>query len=113
MTAFIAEVVDRHVEEAAILWCRRDCATAEPHFNLGDLARLDGQVEAQIDGMQVAESESLEAAWTVCQRELRWNAPGEVFAAAVLAGESNRSRRIAEVTTAAHHCYDCSRALVA
>jgi uncharacterized protein (TIGR02270 family) len=113
MSNVIAEVIDRHVEEAAILWCRRDCAAGEPHFTLGDLMHLDCQLEAQIDGMRVAEAESSDAAWTVCQQELRWNAPGEVFAAAVLAGESNRSRRIVEVTTVAHHCYDCSRALVA
>lgn len=112
MNHVIAEVVDQHVEEAALLWCRRDLAIGEPHFTLADLARLDDQLAAHLDGICIAERDTPGTGWNVCRRELRWQSPGEVFAATVLACESYTSRRVAEALKAASHCYDCSRACV-
>ena len=40
-----------------------------------------------------------EEGWQLCRKELDWKEPGEVFAAAVLAFESEDEKRIAEVVT--------------
>jgi uncharacterized protein (TIGR02270 family) len=108
----IAQVVDQHVEEAAILWLRRDCAVEEPHFKLEDVAQLDGQLDAHLDGMRIAEADSPGAGWQACERELKWNGPGEVFPAAILAWESNDPERIERVMQAARKSHECFRVLV-
>jgi uncharacterized protein (TIGR02270 family) len=86
-------VVNQHTEEAAILWLRRDRAVDEPHYNLADLAKVDGQVEGHIDGLRIAG----DAAWDVCCQELKWEEPGGVFAASALALEDGQTDRIQSV----------------
>jgi uncharacterized protein (TIGR02270 family) len=112
LNSTILNVVERHAEEAAIVWRRRDRAVGEPQFGLNDLARVDDQLEAHIDGLRIADEDASKQTWSVCERELRWQQPGEVFAAAIRAWESGKKQRIQRVTKAAAHCYDCSRALV-
>ena len=50
----IAEVVSQHAEEAASLWLLRSDALRAPHYVLKGIAKLDGQVEAHLDGLRVA-----------------------------------------------------------
>jgi uncharacterized protein (TIGR02270 family) len=102
-------VLDQHAEEAAILWLRRDWAVDQPHYTLADLAKLDGQLDAQLDGLRIGG----QAAWEICRQELRWGEPGEVFAAALLAFESGAQDRIKTVLEAASESYELSRAAVA
>ena len=90
-------VIQQHAEEAAILWLRRDHAVGEPHYSLADLAKLDDQLEAHIDGLRIAGDDG----WEICQQELSWEEPGEVFAAAVLALESGNAERIARCSRSA------------
>jgi hypothetical protein len=52
----IAEIVSQHAEEAAFLWLLRSNAVGAPHYSLKDLAKLDGRVEAHLDGLRVAGS---------------------------------------------------------
>jgi uncharacterized protein (TIGR02270 family) len=108
----LSQVIDQHVEEAAILWLRRGWAAGQPHFKLEDLAQLDQQLEAHLDGMRVAEADAPGAAWEACERELAWNGAGEVFPMAILAWESSASARIERVKRAATHSRDHYRALV-
>ena len=108
----IVEIVERHVEEAALLWLRRDRAVSSSRFRLADLLRLEEQLEAHIDGLRVAESELPGAAWEVCERELGWSGPGEIFPAAMLAFESGKEENIRNVMTSAAKSHECFRALV-
>jgi len=108
----VFQVVCQHVEEAAILWLRRDWAMTEPHYTLDDLAKLDGQLDAHLDGLRVAEAAAPAAAWELCREELRWQEPGEVFAAAVLALESAESERLGNVLDLAAASCELSRPLV-
>jgi len=48
----IPHIIDQHAEEAAFLWLLRHNAIYAPHYNLKDLAKLDGRVEAHIDGFE-------------------------------------------------------------
>ena len=50
----IDEIVSQHAEEAALLWLPRSNAVSAPHYSLKDLAKLDGRVEAHLDGLRVA-----------------------------------------------------------
>ena len=92
----IDEVVLQHAEEAAFQWILRDAAVGAPHYDLKDLAELDDKVEAHLDGLRVAG----EAGWGVCEQELGWDEPGEVFAASVMAFESGDQERIERVLEA-------------
>jgi uncharacterized protein (TIGR02270 family) len=86
-------VVAEHAEEAAFLWLLRDQATAAPHYTLADLTRLDGRVEAHLDGLRVAGP----AGHAKCAEGLGLGGPGEVFAAAILALEGRDAARHAPV----------------
>ncbi|HZN62453.1 MAG TPA: TIGR02270 family protein [Planctomycetota bacterium] len=90
-------VIEQHAEEAAFLWLNRSDATGEPHYSLADLAKLDGRVEAHLDGLRIAGEEG----WKLCRDALGADEPtGEVFAAAVLAFESGVADRIDAVLEA-------------
>lgn len=86
-------VLEQHAEEAAFLWLLRDAAVGEPHYDLPSLARLDGRVEAHVDGLRVAG----DAAWPLVKAALAHEEPGEAFAAASLAFESGDPARIKTV----------------
>ena len=83
------EVIDQHSEEAAFLWTQRDQAVASPRYTLKHLAKLDGRVEAHVDGLRVA----AEVGWETCLAVLGAG-PGEVFAGAILAFGSGDASRI-------------------
>ncbi len=87
MLKVIPEIVSQHAEEAAFLWGQRANAVHAPHYLLNDLIRLDGRVEAHLDGLRV----NGDPAWELIKAV---DGPGAVFAAAVLALESGKDERI-------------------
>jgi len=89
----ITEIVSQHAEEAAFLWLLRSNAIRQPHYALKDLAKLDGRVEAHLDGLRVAG----EPGWELCKAALGNEEAGEVFAASVMAVESGIESRIQAV----------------
>jgi uncharacterized protein (TIGR02270 family) len=93
----ISEIVSQHAEETAFLWLLRLNAVRAPHYSLKDLAKLDGRVEAHLDGLRV----SGEPGWELCKATLGNEEPNEVFAASVMAFESGIESRIQPVLNAA------------
>jgi uncharacterized protein (TIGR02270 family) len=91
--AVIPAVINQHADEAAFLWLLRDAAVSSPHFSLADLAKLDGRVEAHLDGLRIAGAEGRR----VCAESLKLEETGEVFAAAVLAFEAGDQPRIQQI----------------
>ncbi len=89
----ISDIVSQHAEEAAFLWLLRSNATRQPHYALKDLAKLDGRVEAHLDGLRVAG----EPGWELCKAALENEENGEVFAASVMAFETGSETRIQTV----------------
>lgn len=65
----IYSVLDQLATDASFLWGLRSTAVSAPHYNLADLAKLDGRVEAHIDGLRIAGEEG----WELCRKELAWN----------------------------------------
>jgi uncharacterized protein (TIGR02270 family) len=104
----IPGILGQHVEDACFLWLLRDEAVNTPHFNVKDLAQLDGRVEAHIDGLRIAGDDG----WQLCRKELDWKEAGEVFAAAVLAFENGADDRIAEVLKIGAATPELSRGIV-
>ncbi len=104
----LPHIVSQHAEEAAFQWLLRAQAVHAPHYSLVDLARLDGMVEAHLDGLRVAG----DAGWEICRRELAWEEAGEVFAAASLAYGAADSARAAAVQEAILAAPDAAAGLV-
>ena len=102
------EVVEQHAEEAAFQWTSRDRAVLAPHYSLNDLAGLDERVEANLDGLQVAG----QIGWELCEKALGLEAPGEVFAAGVLAFESGDKGRIQKVLDTGSTTLELQRPLI-
>jgi uncharacterized protein (TIGR02270 family) len=105
----IPHIVEQHAEEAAFLWLLRDAAVDAPHYDLRDLARLDGRVEAHIDGLRVAGDPGWEIA--LAQLEQHQEA-GELFAAGVLALESQDQAKIAQVIAVVEAAPEATRGLI-
>lgn len=89
----IANVITQHAGEAAALWILRRAAVGANHYSLADLAKIDGRLEAHLDGLRIAGDEG----WKICEEQLAANETGEVFTAGVMAFESGRPERIARV----------------
>lgn len=93
----VPSIVEQHAEEAAFLWLLRSMAVAAPHYDLDDLARLDGRVDGHIDGLRIAGEAGLRA----CLDALAAEEPAEAFAAAVLALDLGDERAMDRILTAA------------
>ena len=101
-------VVEQHAQEAAFLWALRDAAARAPHYALKDIAKLDGRVEAHIDGLRVAG----DLGWEFCAKALTAGAHGEVFAASTVAFESAEPDRITAVMDVGAASVELSRGVV-
>lgn len=88
-------VVEQHAEDAAFLWTMRDRAVLAPNYSLQDVAKLDGRVDAHLDGLLVAGAFGRE----LCQKALDTKEPGAAFAASVLAFETHGVELIEKVLT--------------
>ncbi len=100
-------IVDQHAEDAAFLWILRDAAVSAPHYDLRDLARLDGRIEAHLDGLRIAG----DAGWAICRAALSGGDAGEVFVAAVLGLQQDESEWMDDALQAGIASYDLSRGL--
>jgi uncharacterized protein (TIGR02270 family) len=105
----IRSIVEQHAEEAAFLWLLRDAAVDAPHYALRHLARLDERVEAHVDGLKVAG----EPGWEIALAQLEEHQEaGEVFAAGVLALESQDAGRIDRVVAITEAAPETTRGLI-
>jgi uncharacterized protein (TIGR02270 family) len=105
----IPHIVEQHAEEAAFLWLLRDAAVDAPHYALRHLARLDERVDAHVDGLRVAG----EPGWEIALAQLdQHQEPGEVFAAGVLALESQDQARIGQVIAVVEAAPEATRGLI-
>ena len=101
-------LVAQHAEEAVFLWEQRNVGIHASAYRLSDLARLDGRVEAHIDGLRIAGEEG----WRLCREGLAEKGAGEVFTAGVLAFESGDEGRIKEVLEVGTKTAELVRGLV-
>lgn len=88
-----AEVFEQHALEAAMLWSTRDAAARDAAHDLASLSNLDERVEANLDGLRLADN-----AGVACARAaLDGGEDGEVFVATILAVERGDLRAVAHV----------------
>jgi uncharacterized protein (TIGR02270 family) len=90
-------VISQHAEESAMLWLLRRAATKSTHYSLANLAKIDGRVEAHLDGLRIAGDDG----WKLCEEQLAAMEEGEVFAAGSMAFESASPERFAKVLSVA------------
>jgi uncharacterized protein (TIGR02270 family) len=104
----IDSVVAQHAEDAAFLWLLREAGCDHAHFGLPDLAKLDERVEANLDGLRIADGAGVE----ICKECWTLGDAGEVFAALELAFESSNAERIAVALEVAASAPELSRGAV-
>src|SRR5262245_57259505 len=110
MTSTIeAQIFEEHARQAAFLWLLRDRAARNPRYDLTDLTKLDGRVEAHLDGLRLAGDAGFEA----CVALLAEPEGGEVFGAAVVAVNRWDLRGVARVLDAFRGAPDLARGFVA
>ncbi len=88
-------MLERHAEEAAALWPRRERASLAADHALGDLARLDGRIEAHLDGLRLAGRDGSRAA-----AELGVEQPGSFFAQVAQALDRRDAKALAALLDA-------------
>jgi uncharacterized protein (TIGR02270 family) len=86
----VETILRQHAEEVPFLWLTRANAIRAPHYSLADLAKLDGRVEAHLDGLRIAGA----AGWELALEQLAHPEAGEFFAATVLAAESRERAKL-------------------
>ena len=89
-TPVIDVIVTQHAEEASFLWSQRHAATRSAQSALSDLARHDDRLAAHVDGLRVAADAGVKA----CYAQFKSGERGAMFAAALLALESQQPRTI-------------------
>ncbi len=86
-SASLAPVVEKLALEAAVLWLRRGRLVDQAHVGLHELARIDGQIAAQLEGLRVAGP----LAQQVCHQQAQSGFADDLFPLAVLVAESDAS----------------------
>ena len=104
----IPELVRHYAEEASFQWIVRERALRSPDNAEEDLAALDARLEAQLDALRLAG----DGGWDICREELKWEEPGEVFTAALMAFQSGDPERMQAVAEAAAAKPGLARALI-
>ncbi len=104
----IKDIAAEHADEAPFLWFLRDLAVHAPHYDLDDLIELDERVDANLEGLRVAD----EFGWELAAAQLELQEPGEVFAAGVLALESRNAKRLDRVLAVAEEVPETTRGFV-
>ncbi len=82
----VGDLVEQHASEAAFLWGQRDAGASSPGYDLDDLADLDEQLEAHLDGLRIANDVGWKLAFQALEEEIE---PGEAFVAAKLTLDRN------------------------
>jgi len=106
--AKVFAVLSQHASASPFLWQLRSRAVAAPHFDLSDLSSIDERLDAHIDGLRIADEDG----WQLCKKELPWEEPGEIFAAAVLALESGDQSKIQSVLKVVTNKPELTRGLI-
>lgn len=99
-------IVERHADEAAFLWERRERAARSPVFDLPSLGELDGRLEANLEGLALAGERGLAACLAALEAAGRRGSDtdGELFAAAATAAELGDTMAFAKLlVTAKRH----------
>ncbi len=101
----IVDLVEQHVEDAALHWLRRQRAIQAPNYFFrnhigepgGDLGHLDRRLQAHLDGARIAG----DLAWQIARDLLATGDPPELFVASILALHPFDSTRVDTVLAAA------------
>lgn len=108
MSRILVDIVERHADEAAFLWERRERASRSPLFDLAALAEVDKRLEANLDGLVIARNVGLEKSL----RAAAMGAQGELFAAVYVAAELDDVMALARLLKEAEKQRDSARAVI-
>ncbi|XXY44565.1 hypothetical protein WME91_31635 [Sorangium sp. So ce269] len=109
MNRILVQMVERHADEAAFLWERRERACRSPLFDLGALSDIDRRLQANLEGLVLAGEVGLEKCLAAVARG---KAP-ELFAAAHVAAELGDAMALARLLVGAEKRPGAERAVVA
>ncbi len=93
MRTVIPYVIERHVDEASFLWERRQRASISPIYDFGDVVEIDERLEANLDGIILADKVGLEKAEVALDIA---NTAAELFVVAFVAAMSGDAMAFAK-----------------
>ncbi len=97
MNRILVEIVERHADEAAFLWERRERACRSPLFDLGALADIDRRLQANLEGLVIAGDVGLEKSLSAVTK----GKAAELFTAVHVAAEVGDAMALARLLVAA------------
>jgi len=106
--ASISSIVDQHAQDAVSLWSLRRRAVSAPDYSLRDLIKLDYRLDANLDGLRLAE----DAGWKLCEELIGQEGAAGVFTAAIAAFSSTNEARIQRVLEVLVSRLDLGRGMV-
>jgi uncharacterized protein (TIGR02270 family) len=104
----VQKILTQHAEEAVFLWLLRDMAVGAPDYSPANLAKLDGRLEAHVDGLRVAGVPG----WEICRDGFSWAEPGEIFAGLAVAFEISDTAPTHAVFETAVQSLELSRGVI-
>ncbi len=90
------DIFDRFIVEASFLWVLRSLSVNQPHYDVDDIRALENRIQANLDGLMT----STDTAWSLCEKAMELNGPGETFTAAIVAFKSGDISKINRVIDA-------------
>jgi uncharacterized protein (TIGR02270 family) len=107
MSRVLVDIVERHADEAAFLWDRRERASRSPLFALNALAELDKRLDANLDGLVIAQNIGLDVSLRAVER----GSHAELFTAFYVAAELGDVMALARLLKVAETQQDGHRAV--
>lgn len=108
MNRILVEIVERHADEAAFLWERRERACRSPLFDLEALADIDRRLQANLEGLVLAGDVGLQKSLDVLERGTR----AELFTAVHVAAELGDALALARLLVIAEKARLDERAVI-
>jgi uncharacterized protein (TIGR02270 family) len=114
VSRILIDIVERHADEAAFLWERRERAARSPLFDLRDLSDVDVRLEANLEGLVIAGADGLRIAQAALDRAARdtEGPDGEIFASSYVAAELHDNLALSRLIVLAQRAPRHERALV-
>jgi len=87
---YIPSIIEQYVDEIPFLYIYRKNAAISPSYLLNELAEIDERLDAHVTGLLMIGS----SAWELCEEELSFDRPEELFTLSLVAIKLNDQKKL-------------------